>query len=259
MIRPMAHAGPFYPADSGILRDTVALHLNRARTGFGTPRAIVAPHAGWAYCAPVMATAFRAVAGCTVQRLILAGPSHYGPVTGIATTDAEAFDTPLGPAPVDRTALAGLAVDTVAHAKEHALEVHLPFLRLLFPEARIVPLLVGGTAPEAVADCLAALGCGTDGVLTVVSSDLAHYLPVERLRATDRETLRLIEAGDQDAVDTSRACAADALRGLGTLAHRLGLHAVALDLSNSVETTGQHPQNAVGYAAIAWYGNGSDP
>lgn len=253
--RPMAHAGTFYPKDPGILRATIALHINRARSGFGRPRAILAPHAGWTCCAPVMAAAFRAAAGLErVERLLLAGPSHHDPVPGLAVTDAGAFETPFGSMPVDRAACAGLAVDTQAHAKEHALEGHLPFLHRLFPDSAIVPLLVGEAAPEVVAEHLSARGCGEEGVLTVISSDLAHYLPVQTLRATDRETLRRIEAGDHVAMGTGRACGAAALNGLGLLAQRLGLRAAALDLSDSCAITGDSPHSAVGYAAIAWYG-----
>jgi len=250
----MVHAGTFYPNDPEVLRSMVALHLNRARSSFGTPRAIIAPHAGWGYCAPVLATAFRAVAGRErVDRLLLVGPSHYEPVTGIVTTDAQAFDTPFGPVPVDLAALAGIPIDSQAHAKEHALEVHLPFLRLLFPDAPIAPVLVGEAAPEEIADHLMTLGCGGDTVLTVISSDLAHYLPVDLLRVTDRETLRHIEAGDYDALSIERACAAPAIKGLGVAAQRLGLDAVALDQSDSCSITGENPARAVGYAAIAYY------
>ena len=175
--------------------------------------------------------------------------------------DAESFETPFGPVPVDLAALTGIPVDADAHAKEYALEVHLPFLRILFPDTAIAPLLVGEAAPETVAEHLMALGCGDDGVLTVISSDLAHYLPVEQLRITDRETLRLIEAGDYGALGVERACAAPALKGLGVVAQRLGLRAAALDLSDSTATTGANPQSAVGYAAIAYYGadKGSAP
>lgn len=252
--RPMAHAGRFYPADPGCLQKTIALHLNRARSSYGSPRVIIAPHAGWRYCAPVLGTAFRAVAGLArVDRLLLVGPSHYDPIAGIVTTDSPAFETPFGPMPVDLTALAGIPVDAQAHAKEHALEVHLPFLRLLFPDSAITPLLIGETAPEGVADHLMALGCGEGGVLTVISSDLAHYLPVDRLRVTDRDTLRRIEAGAYGDLGTERACAAPALRGLGVVAERIGLRAAALDLSDSYAITGENPANAVGYAAIAYF------
>lgn len=259
--RPMAHAGTFYPADPGILRGTVAAHVNRARSSFGIPRAIVAPHAGWRYCAPVLGTAFRAVAGVRgIERLLLIGPSHYDPIEGIATTDAVAFDTPFGPMPVDLAALADIPVDAPAHEREHALEVHLPFLHLMFPDAAIAPLLIGGAEPEETADRLMALGCGGAGVLTVISSDLSHYLPVDQARMTDRETLRRIEAGDHDDIGIDRACAAPALKAMGVVARRIGLNAVALDLSDSHATTGENPASAVGYAAIAYYDDntGSD-
>jgi len=262
--RPVAHAGTFYPGDPDILRATVALHLNRARSSFGTPRILLAPHAGWAYCAPVLASAFRAVAGRQgIDRLLLVGPSHHDPVTGAVTTDADAFETPLGPVPVDRAALAGIPVDAQAHAREHALEVHLPFVHMLFPGIPVAPVLVGEGAAAEIDGTLTALGCGAANVLTILSSDLAHYLPVDRLRATDRDTLRRIEAGEYDTLTVERACAAPALRGIGGVAQRLGLRAVALDHSDSTAATGENPHSAVGYAAVAWHGTdtdtGSDP
>jgi len=64
--------------------------------------------------------------------------------------------------------------------------------------------------------------------------------------------------GDYDALSIDRACAAHALKGFGVVAQRCGLNAVALDLSNSASTTGENPDSAVGYAAIAYYGDNAE-
>jgi AmmeMemoRadiSam system protein B len=74
-----------------------------------------------------------------IERVVLIGPPHYVPFRGIAVPTVEAFDTPLGRAPLDRGALAATAelpsvrVADAPHAPEHALEVELPFLQALLP------------------------------------------------------------------------------------------------------------------------------
>ena len=97
---------------------------------------------------------------------------------------AEAFATPLGPVPVDAVAVATIASLPqvvrleAAHADEHCLEVHLPFLQELLGPFSIVPMLVGDASAEEVAEVLDRLWGGEE-TLIVVSSDLSHYLDYE--------------------------------------------------------------------------------
>ena len=107
-VRLPAVAGAFYPSDAGALRDTVdRLLAEVARVEDGYPRALVAPHAGYAYSGPVAASAFRPVTGARFARVVVIGPSHYVPFRGIAVPHAEVFATPLGEVPLDVALRAG--------------------------------------------------------------------------------------------------------------------------------------------------------
>ena len=148
-VRPPAVAGTFYPGEPGALHDTVDRLLGEVQGDLHSerPRALIAPHAGYAYSGPVAARAFSRVAGVRFTRVVVIGPSHRVAFRGIAAPHAYAFPTPLGDIPVDRAALAGLPGVMLAdepHRREHALEVELPFLqRALGRGFALVPLVVG--------------------------------------------------------------------------------------------------------------------
>jgi len=137
-VRPAAVAGAFYPADPAALRGTVERLLEQAVPPAIDvhPRILVVPHAGYVYSGSVVAAAYRVLqAAPTRRRVVLLGPSHFIAFRGIATPGADRLATPLGEVPVDRelTSLAEsdpmVAPDSAAHAREHSLEVQLPFLR----------------------------------------------------------------------------------------------------------------------------------
>ncbi|MDD5366809.1 MAG: AmmeMemoRadiSam system protein B, partial [Gallionellaceae bacterium] len=128
-VRPPAVAGMFYPGDAAVLRRDVLAMLEAARTEPLTPKAIIAPHAGYIYSGPVAATAYALLAPLRgrIKRVVLLGPVHRVWVAGLAQPGVEAFDTPLGRVELDQAAIAELAalpqVETSvnAHAMEHSL------------------------------------------------------------------------------------------------------------------------------------------
>src|SRR5262249_11779726 len=156
-----------YPADPSELRESVdSLLAHAVSPGEGPPpKAIVVPHAGYIYSGPVAATGYARLreARERITRVILLGPCHRVHVAGIAVPDPEDLETPLGRIPVDLEALD--AIDDYpevtrsarAHAKEHSLEVQLPFLqRVIGDHFKVVPLGVGDATPEEVARVLEA-------------------------------------------------------------------------------------------------------
>ena len=259
-IRPAAMAGTFYPGDAPGLAAEIAAYLAEAgRPGGGhAPKAVIAPHAGYMYSGPIAASAYARLAPLrgTVQRVVLAGPAHRVFVRGAAIPDADGFDSPLGAVPLDRELLDRLAllpfveVSARAHAFEHSLEVHLPFLQSVLGEFRLAPVVVGGATPTQMAQLLEAAWGGPE-TLVVVSSDLSHYLSYAAARACDGDTARAIL--DLDArLAPEQACGAAPINGLLELARRRGLAPELLDLRNSGDTAGGRDR-VVGYAAFAFH------
>lgn len=261
MVRSAAVAGKFYPGGAKILRETVERYLSQVAvegpTNGRLPKAIIGPHAGYPYSGPVAASAYSRLAPIaeTTRRIILLGPAHYVPVRGLAASSATAFDTPLGRVPCDERALAPalrlpqVAISDQAHAPEHSLEVHLPFMQVVFEAFSIVPLVVGQATPEEVSEVLDCLWGGPETVV-VISSDLSHFQDYETARSLDRRTSARIEALDY--VREDWACGGRAINGLLHLARRRGMAVRAVDVRNSGDTAGPR-HSVVGYGAYLFW------
>jgi len=254
-VRPAAVAGAFYPAEPRELAGLVGRLLADARPPRleQVPKALIAPHAGYVYSGPIAATAFACWAGrCAgVRRVVLLGPAHFVPLSGLALPVAAAHETPLGTIGHDEPeALRGLPQvfhSDEAHAREHSLEVELPFLKTVCGSFALVPLAVGSASPEEVASVLDALWGGEETRI-VISSDLSHYLPYDEARRRDERSARRIEA--LEPLEGGDACGAHGVNGLLLAARRRGLRATRLDLRNSGDTAGDRSA-VVGYGAWA--------
>lgn len=250
MIRKPAAAGLFYPEDPGELARTVDSMVDLAgpkpTTGL---RAIIAPHAGYVYSGPVAAAAFACVP--RAARVVLLGPSHFVPLEGLAVSSAHAWTTPLGDVRVARdlrdAALgAGAVVDDLPHARDHALEVELPFLQRACREGlEILPIAVGHASAEDVAGLIEAIDA-----LVVVSTDLSHHHDAATASRLDSETADAVVRREASAIHPDAACGVFALRGLIEHARRADLQVELLDLRSSADTAGT-PESVVGYGAFA--------
>ncbi len=255
-IRPAAVAGMFYPGDRQGLEREVRRMLEAARAQPLRPKALIVPHAGYVYSGPVAATAYALLEDLRhdIRRVVLLGPVHRVWVRGLALPAVDAFATPLGVIPLDGQTMAMLRklpqveVNEAAHALEHSLEVHLPFLQTVLEDFTLVPLAVGGATPQQVAEVLE-LAWGGDETLIVVSSDLSHYLPYEAARERDQATAQAILRLETDLIG-EEACGAHPINGLLLAARRHHLTPHLLDLRNSGDTAGDKGR-VVGYAAFA--------
>jgi AmmeMemoRadiSam system protein B len=256
-VRPPAVAGSFYPRRARELKAAVDALLAQVEPSRQAGLVgVIAPHAGCVYSGPVAANAFAPVAASSAnfERVVLIGPPHYVPVSGIAAPSSAAFATPLGEVPVDRNAIAALVdaglviIDDRAHAPEHALEVELPLLQTLLGNFSLIPLLAGDAAPEQVA---AAIDATLDErTLFVVSTDLSHYLNYSTAQARDRATAEAIEQLQFDQLGPYDACGFAALNGALCAGRRKGWRIERLDLRNSGDTSGERSR-VVGYGAWA--------
>lgn len=255
MIRAATAAGRFYPADPNRLRAAVRGYLDVGAGADPAVVGVVAPHAGYRYSGSTAGEAFARVPAEPGRwgRIVLAGPAHFVPLDGVAVPTAERYATPLG-----EVAVAGarrLADDHAAvvvaaepHAREHSLEVELPFLQVLLGDVPVLPLAVGRGAPEMVADVLDMVW--DEDTLVVVSTDLSHYLPYEAARRRDHATAAAITDRRADAVGARDACGAYALRGFLVAARRRGVAVRTVALRNSGDTAGRRDE-VVGYGAFA--------
>ncbi|HLE93658.1 MAG TPA: AmmeMemoRadiSam system protein B, partial [Sulfuricaulis sp.] len=188
-----------------------------------------------------------------ITRVVLLGPAHRVGFHGLALSSADYFLTPLGRVPVDQEAVEKISrlpqvheMDA-AHAQEHSLEVHLPFLQEVLGEFNLVPLAVGDAEPGEVAEVLELLWGGSE-TLIVISSDLSHYHDYKTAQKLDRATSQAIEQLRPEDIQYDHACGRNPVNGLLHMARKRGLKAKTVDLRNSGDTAGTQDR-VVGYGA----------
>lgn len=288
-IRKPIVAGQFYPAARAACLAEVHACLAAGTLPEPLPTAIVAgivPHAGWTFSGPLAALVFAAIQRrrAHVGTVVISGAAHGYFGAQPVVDDSDAWETPLGTVPVDEPLREHLvrrgvvATETSAHRREHSIEVQIPFIQHLFPQARILPVIVppletavtfGAALIEATAST------GTDAVY-VGSSDLTHYGPryafvpqgagAEGQRwaheVNDRAFVDLALALEPErllaqAVEHGSACGPGAVAATVSAARRLGAPAgTLLAQTNSSEimrrTMGTTSSDSVGYAALVF-------
>jgi len=228
--------------------------------------ALIAPHAGLKYSGPVAACAYQLLRGRAFDLAVLVGPSHFVGFEGVAVYRDGAFETPLGLVPVDEDAAAALMhstsvvhEDDSAHAREHSLEMQLPFLQRVAPGVPILPLVMGYQT-EATVNALAgglAAALRDRPVLLVASSDLSHYHPADVAARLDRVVLDLVSAFDTDRLQATldaepeHACGGGPVVAVMRAARQLGAtDSRILQYADSGDVSGDK-SSVVGYVAAA--------
>jgi AmmeMemoRadiSam system protein B len=251
-------AGFFYPDDPERLRAMVRGFIDGVGVTGEPPKALIAPHAGYRYSGRTAGKAWAQVAPARgrIARVVLAGPAHRVPLRAIGVPSVDRLDTPLGPVTVDAAGravvlgLPGVVVSDEAHAEEHSLEVHLPFMvEALGPDVTVLPLVVGFVSPDVLADVFDEVW-GGDETLVVASTDLSHYHDDATAKRIDAETVEHVLAGRVEAITHDRACGAGPLGGLLLAARRHGISPRLLEVCTSADTAGS-PDRVVGYGAFA--------
>lgn len=257
--RPPAVAGMFYPADPDQLRKDIENYLSTAKAARFTPKAIIAPHAGYIYSGPVAASAYASLKAAhnKIKHVILLGPAHRVPFIGLAAPSVKSFTTPLGAIAINQALIKQLQrlpqVKTLdsAHELEHSLEVQLPFLQIMLDDFDLLPLVVGDADMASVAEVLN-LVWGGDDTLIVISSDLSHYHDYTTAQSMDKLTSKAIEQLQPEQIHSDMACGRNPVNGLLSLAKQKGLTATTLDLRNSGDTAGPRDK-VVGYGAYVFH------
>ncbi len=264
-VRPAAVAGSWYPGTATALRREVQRYLDAAAPGpQGDVRGVIAPHAGLIYSGPVGAFAYAALAGRRYDFIVLVGPSHYVPFEGVASVAHGAFDMPLGAVAVAEDAAAALQRASpwirempAAHAREHSLEMQLPFLGQALPGTPIVPLVMGRQTRETILDLGRALAkaCAGRNPLLVASSDLSHYHDAATAARLDGRVLECIDRFDPEGLlelleeDAEHACGGGPIVSMMLAARDLGARdARVVRYADSGDVSGDKSA-VVGYVA----------
>jgi predicted class III extradiol MEMO1 family dioxygenase len=290
-LRRAAVSGSWYPREPARLSADVERYCADAVFDpVPAPRAVIAPHAGLMYSGAVAGFAYQAARGARYGTIVLVGPSHFVPFQGVSVWSTGAWQTPFGDVSVDErlaSAIAAVAPEVLvdradAHDREHSLELQLPFVAHLWPEALIVPLVMGRQSRatafalgNAIAVAVAARNRAVDetsaagphseesaghgDVLLVASSDLSHYEDAVTAASMDAVVMRHVEAFDADGLmhalerQPRHACGGGPMVSILHAARQLGAtRARLLQRGDSGDVSGDKSA-VVGYLAAAMW------
>ncbi|MFA6450318.1 MAG: AmmeMemoRadiSam system protein B [bacterium] len=276
-------AGQFYPeTESECRRELEAYTKARIDEYEGTPVAGIVPHAGWVFSGATAGKVFSFFKQfATPKTFILFGAVHRYMSDSPAVMADGAWETPLGDVEIDASmasellgACAGLTSNARAHDGEHSIEVQVPFIKFLFPEAKIVPILAPPTGDAAaLGDAVGRAIAGRDDVIAIGSTDLTHYgfeygfapkgAGEEALKwareVNDRRMIDIaIEMKAEEAVPVAQthhnACGSGAVAAATAVAHAKGKKkGILLDYTTSYDVMPRgRPSMFVGYAGIVF-------
>ncbi len=161
-----------------------AADVSAAKRIGGRVVGLVSPHAGYRYSGPVAAHGFQDLVGQDVRRVIVVAPSHRVPFSGFALPDATVWRTPLGDVQIDTVAVArlatqpGFAIRDDAFAREHSLDIQVPFIQVVAPGALLIPIIAGRLDEgQAAAAGKLLRELMDDRTVVVASSDFTHFGP----------------------------------------------------------------------------------
>ncbi|HEX9020492.1 MAG TPA: AmmeMemoRadiSam system protein B [Nitrospirota bacterium] len=282
MVRHPAVAGSFYKGSPEGLKKQVEGFIVPAaqrRKAFG----ILSPHAGLVYSGPVAGAVYSSVE--LPDTFVLIGPNHTGLGAPLSLMAKGVWETPLGVVELDEALANAIAAksprireDSLAHLREHSIEVQLPFIQHFKKHFKIVPIQMLDTRLETCLELGRAVAaaiqerrgeeaeCGgghgdnsalrTPGVLIVASSDMSHYERAAAAKEKDYRAIHKIENLDPEGLYRTVKDYGITMCGYGPaiamLAACKSLGASRAELiryANSGEVSGDYEQ-VVGYAGI---------
>ncbi len=271
-IRKSVCAGSWYDSKPEALSRQLDRYLLQAETNAPTEDIVglIAPHAGYFYSGEIAAYAYRLVHGKDYDTVVIIGIAHRYGFQGCSIYPKGGYETPLGVAAIDETLASeiseasGFEFIPNAHSEEHSVEMQVPFVQRVLPEAKIVPILMGDPSKKTISSLADAFTKTLNGkkVLVVASTDLSHFFPKETAGTVDAETLSLIESMDTETIIKKMGRRENIMCGGGPVAAVLlyakkmeGSKVRILKYADSSQVGGDESR-VVGYAAAAVYKGG---
>ena len=276
-VREPSVAGKFYPESAAKLKLAIEKFLQDAvPVQVKKPIAIVVPHAGYIFSGQICADGFKQVANQKYDVIVILGTNHTSSdFQKISLYPGDGFRTPLGTAPVEKNIISALikedpadcVLDKTLHESEHSVEVMVPFIQVVFPKAKIVPVVVGSQDMQVCIRFGQALAkvLKNKRALIVASSDLSHYPSAEDAKIVDKETLVAIAGLDPTAFRATlqahrdknipnlftSACGSSPIMAAMAAAKSLGAtRGEIISYANSGDTSVGDSSRVVGYGAV---------
>jgi AmmeMemoRadiSam system protein B/AmmeMemoRadiSam system protein A len=198
-------AGTFYPSNPSeveVLVDGMLAEPSAKESWAGA----MVPHAGWVYSGRLAARVWQRLQ--IPRQVIIFCPKHGPGGAQWAVAPHRRWLFPGGQLDCDpelavrlSEAVDHLELDASAHRHEHAIEVQLPILARLAPQAQVVGITIGGgdnlPALQRFASQMAGVLSDLDErPLLVISSDMNHFASDSENRILDRIALDAIETLD---------------------------------------------------------------
>lgn len=292
MLRKPIVAGRFYPKEPEEIENQLRVYTAYDIEPSILPDKILAgivPHAGWICSGKVAGKVFKAIKeknkNTTPDTFIIYGAVHQYGVRRPSIYPRGMWQSPIGKVEIDEelaeTILeysSSVITSYEAHLAEHSIEVQIPFIRYLFPQAKIVPIAMPPTE-EAISvgrEIAEATLTSKKEIVFIGSTDLTHYGPSYGFvpkgtglmgirwakEVNDKNLLEYIlnmdaEGALEYALKSHAACGAGAIAATISSARALGAKkADLLEHTTSYEVLrelyGDLCVDSVGYAAIVF-------
>ena len=203
---------------------------------------IIIPHAGYIFSGEVAGKAYSLLKGKEIKKICILAPSHYAYFSYVVSGDN--LSTVLGEVKVIKNKF---PQNNSLLKKEHSLDVQLPFIQKLFPEAEVLPLIIGeldSKKAEKLAEELA-----KENYFFIISSDLSHFQPYNKAKEIDKRTISIIENIDFSYFEALDACGKFPLLVLFYLCKLKGWKPRLIEYKNSGDITGEK-DSVVGYSSF---------
>jgi len=265
-------AGSFYPDNPVELSQMIDKFIEAAKPEpiEGEIFALICPHAGYGYSGQAAAYGYKLIKGKPYNTVVIIGPSHQYAFSGISVYPQGVFRTPLGDLTIDREFAAKLlyqdseiTFEPAAFAKEHSVEVELPFLQRSIKDFKIVPIVMGdcslNTCKELAELLKQAIGSRKD-VLVVASTDMYHGYNFQETEIIDHLTISYLKNMDSEGLyyglreGKLQLCGGFGVVSTLILAKELGHNKLkVLNYTNSAIVTGKKSKGlwTVGYTSCA--------
>lgn len=270
MNKKFSFAGSFYPENPDDLNNLLE-SLKEIQTFDYKSKAIIVPHAGYAYSGHAAMAAFQHLEAS--ENFFIIAPSHHEDFNNIALPEFTYFETPLGNIEVNNKLIAEIAekfpsiVADEIFENEHSIEVQLPFIQNLFmphkqnavdfvknlkklgKKIRIIPILVGNCDYRLISDLISTYW---ENSSFIISSDLSHYFTQQQCRQIDTYTATVIETGRIEFLEQQQACGLIGIKGLVDFANNNECAMIRAEMYNSGDISSDKDK-VVGYGSWFMY------